>query len=582
MISQSLNGTGGQGQRDSSLHLIRDDVGSAYRLLGRRQRISFVVLTLARITVGICDLLLAVAMYFLFLLLQGGSPSHHLRWMPHTTLSAALITLALVILRSFVDLFSTRTLVKYIQSLYTGLILRLTRGYSEMRWGQFVELNRSELLNHTVHTAREAANFYQRGIELVASIVTVAMMSVALVNENRVAAGVLAIAGALFYWMHRFFIRNSLQSAATERERSARSLQRTLADLFSSGKEVRTYRNYSFFHERVRYQAESVGVNHVRITLLPQIARILTDQGVLLLFLGVVTAVEMRHGDVRQLLSVLVFYFVLSRRLLPLISQVSFLAGQMEGSYENVRAVSDELNKCIINHETVLPTRLPDRDVVMELEHVSFSFGDSTPLLRDVCFRQHRGEIIVLRGPSGIGKSSLLNLIAGVLQPTTGVVRVDRTRIAYVPQETALLDDSIRNNVLFGLRGKADGDLMNVLAAAKLEDFVSAQPLGLDTRVGDNGILLSGGQRQRLGIARAILRGITLLLLDETTSALDQQVESGVLENLGQRGIAVMLVTHRVHARSPVDRVFQLQQLQLIEEWNGALEKRREDMVVSR
>jgi ABC-type multidrug transport system fused ATPase/permease subunit len=565
MASPLGNDAGGQGDR--GLHLVREDAGSAYRLLSPRQRIAFVGLTLARIVVGVCDLLLAAAMYFLFLLLQGGSPAHHSRWMPHTTLSAALITAALVVLRSLVELLSTRTLVKYIQGLYTGLLLRLTRGYSEMRWGKFVELNRSELLNHTVHTAKEAADFYLRGIELVASSVTVAMMSVALFDENRVAAGALAIAVALFYAVHRFFIRNRLQTAAAERERSTRSLQRTLADLLSSGKEIRTYRNYPFFHERVRDKAESMGISQVRITLMPQIARILTDQGVVLLFLGVVTAVELRHGDVRQLLSVLVFYFVLSRRLLPLISMVSFLAGQMEGSYENVRAVSDELSRCTINHETVLPTHLPDRDVVMELEHVSFSFGEGTPFLRDVSFQQRKGERILLRGPSGCGKSSLLNMVAGVIQPTMGVVRVDRVTVAYVPQDIVLLDDTIRNNLLFGLPKKDDAKLMRALSVAKLDEFVDEHPLGLDARVGDNGILFSGGQRQRLGLARAILRGASLLLLDEATSALDEKNEAEVLENLGACGMAVLLVTHRVHNRIGfADRVLRLEDGRLIEE----------------
>lgn len=570
MTSPSVNVAERFKRTDHGLHLVHEGAGSAYRLLSRRQRISFVGLTLVRIAVGACDLLLAVAMYFLFLLLQGGSPAHHLRWMPHTTLTAALIAAALVVLRSFVDLSSTRIIVKYIQDLYTKLLLRLTQGYSEIRWGQYVELNRSELLNHTVHTAKEAADFYHRGIELIAGIATVAMMSVALFAENRLAAGALAITVAVFYAVHRFSIRNRLQSAAKERERLMRSLQRTLADLFSSGKEIRTYCNYPFFHERVRRQAESIGISQVRITLLPQIAKILTDQGVLLLFLGIVTVVELRQDDVRQLLSVLVFYFVLSRRLLPLISQVLFLAGQMEGSYENVRAVSDELNKCTLHHEAAVPTRLPDRDVVMELEQVSFSFGDSMPLLRNISFRQRKGERIVLRGISGCGKSSLLNVIAGVIQPAMGVVRVDRTTVAYVPQEVALLDDTIRNNLLFGLSERNDAELMHALGVAKLDELVGVHPLGLDARVGDNGIMFSGGQRQRLGLARAILRGASLLLLDEATSALDEENETQVLENLSVCGMAVLLVTHRLHKRVGfTDRVLRLEDGRLIEEWSS-------------
>jgi len=180
-----------------------------------------------------------------------------------------------------------------------------------------------------------------------------------------------------------------------------------------------------------------------------------------------------------------------------------------------------------------------------------------------------RGEVVVLHGDSGSGKSSLMNLIAGVLQPASGVVRVDRASVAYVPQDVALLDDSIRNNLLFGLSARNDAELMNALAVANLAEFVAAQPQGLDTGVGDNGILFSGGQRQRLGLARAILRGASLLLLDESTSALDEDNESQVLDNLSASGVAVLLATHRALKQGFAQRVFRLHKGHLIE---GAIE----------
>lgn len=539
---------------------------TAFGLLDNRQRISLVVLTLERIAVGCCDLLMAAAMYLLFLLLQGRSPAHSFSWLPKTTLSAALLTAALVGLRALADLLSARSLFRRIQNVYTNFLLRLTQGYNQIDWARFVERNRGELLSRSIYTARDAADFYQSCVEIASAIAIVTIMTAALVYQSLLAACLLGGALALFYGIHRLILRRHLQAAASNREQSLRSLQRNLADMFSAGKEIRAYGNQSFFQGRIAHQARRLAASSMRMVLLPQVARIIADQGAVLLFLFILIAVELRQGDTRSLLSLLVFYFVISRRLLPLISQISFNAGQMESSYENVRILHDEFKECARWHIPIAPAQLPGRGFVLELNKVSFSFPEGEPLLRNVDFCLCKGEVAVLHGASGIGKSSLLNVIAGVSQPSTGAVRIDRASVAYVPQEVPLLDDSIRNNLLFGLPNKRDSELMAALATAMLDDFVAAQPLGLDARVGDNGAAVSGGQRQRLGLARAILRGGKLLLLDEATSALDEENERKVLENLSASGMAILLVTHRTHTQAFAHRIFRLQAGCIIEE----------------
>lgn len=547
------------------------DLRVAMRILGNRQRVALAVLTLERIAVGFCDLAVAASMYVLFLLLQNRSPVHHLWWIPKTTLSAAVITSILVVVRAFMDLLSARSVVEQIEKLCTDLLLRLTQGYNEMHWVRFIESNRSQLSSHALHAAREASEFYQRCIELTAAVIIVVAMSAALVYESLFAACAFAVVLGALYGVHQLFIRGTLQQAAERREASLRTLQKNLADIFSSGKEIRTYRNHEFFHGRIQKQAQRIAGNNLRIKVLSQIAGSVADQGAVLLFLCIIVTVQLRHGDARQLLSLLAFYFVLSRRLIPLINQISNIAGQMESSYENVKIVGAELDECQKHRACRQPAVLPDAGFVTQLREVSFSFREGVSILRDINLSLREGEVIVLHGPSGIGKSSLLNLIAGVCQPTTGVIRVDRASIAYVPQEIALLDDSIRSNLLFGLQDKSNEELMMAIETAQLGDFVAAQPSGLDTSVGDNGALFSGGQRQRLGLARAILRRPQLLLLDEATSALDAENERKILESLITSGMAVVLVTHRVQTHVFGHRVFRLQECQLIEDVPGTI-----------
>lgn len=541
-------------------------LSTAIGLLDNRHRVTLLILTLERVAVGCCDLLMAAAMYLLFMLLQGRLPAHSSSWLPKTMLSAALLTAALVSLRALADVLSARSLFRSIQNLYISFLLRLTQGYNQMQWVRFVERNRSELLSRSLYTAREAAEFYQCCVEVAAAVAIVTVMTAALIYQSMFAACLLGGALALFYGVHRLLIRRHLQKAASSREHSLRALQRNLADMFSAGKEIRAYADQSFFQGRNTLHAKRLAASSWRLLLIPQIGRVIADQGAVLLFLFILIAVELRQGDASRLLSLLVFYFVISRRLLPLISQISFNSGQMDSSFENVKVLDFELKECAQWHVPTPPTQLPGPGLVLELINVSFSFPEGGPLLRSVNLCLREGEIAVLHGASGIGKSSLLNLIAGITQPSSGTVRVDHTAVAYVPQEVPLLDDSVRNNLLFGRREKNDSELMSALATAMLDDFVADQSLGLDARVGDNGAAVSGGQRQRLGLARAILRGGKLLLLDEATSALDEENERKILENLSATGLAILLITHRTYTQAFAHRIFRIQEGCLIEE----------------
>lgn len=526
----------------------------------------FLGLTVRRVVVGLCDLLLAAAMYLLFLRLQGVAPPQRFPWEPGTVLSAALFASLLVIARAVLEYSSLWAVSQRIQFLQAEFLSRLVRGYTRMRWVRFVQRNRGELMNHATNTAREAAEFYLLCIETAASFVVVVLMTAALAWESLAAACTLAIAVAAFYLMHRLLIREIVRIAASNRDRAQRVLHRNLADTLSAGKEMRTYGNHAFFHQRISAHAEQVAENSLRAALFPQLSRILADQGVVLLFLCIILLIQLLRGDARQLLSLLVFYFVLSRRLIPLISQISLMAGQMESYYQTVTILDRELEEC--DHFCEPPSLVirPRGEFVLELEHVSFSFSGSAPLLRGINLRLRAGEMVVIHGASGSGKSSLLNLIAGILRPSDGLVRANRERIAYVPQEISLLDDSIRNNLLFGMSGKSDRSLIETLRAACLADLVEAHPSGLEAGVGDNGVLFSGGQRQRLGLARALLRDAGLLLLDEATSALDRETESRIFGNLAESGIAVVLVTHRSHVAALPARVYRLEEGQLVAE----------------
>jgi subfamily B ATP-binding cassette protein MsbA len=226
----------------------------------------------------------------------------------------------------------------------------------------------------------------------------------------------------------------------------------------------------------------------------------------------------------------------------------------------------------------------------VQLDHVSFSYaaadvpGNGGPpaqraaALTDVSLSVPAGQSIAIVGRSGSGKSTLVNLLPRFYDVTAGSVRIDgsdvreyelkslRRQIAVVSQDVVLFNDSIRNNIAFG-REVSDAAIERAAEAAHILEFIRSQPLGLDTLVGDRGMLLSGGQRQRIAIARALLKDAPILILDEATSALDSEAERHIQAALAQlvRNRTTLVIAHRLSTVEQADRIIVLDAGRIVE-----------------
>lgn len=262
--------------------------------------------------------------------------------------------------------------------------------------------------------------------------------------------------------------------------------------------------------------------------------------------------------------------------LLKVYQPVKRLAGiyslfqQALGASEKVFELLDQREE--VREKPGAPALAPFRERI-EFDRVSFAYDSAQPLLRDISFAARAGQVVALVGSSGVGKTTLVNLLPRFFDVSGGSIRLDgrdirevslaslRAQIGIVTQETVLFNDSVAANIRYGGRQASDRELHEAAEAALATEFIEQLPRGFDTGIGERGLRLSGGQRQRVAIARALLKNAPILILDEATSELDTESELLVqraLANLMQ-GRTVFVIAHRLSTIRRADTIMVLE-----------------------
>jgi ATP-binding cassette subfamily B protein len=233
------------------------------------------------------------------------------------------------------------------------------------------------------------------------------------------------------------------------------------------------------------------------------------------------------------------------------------------------------------------PRPLPDPPLgTVAFENVRFSYPTRAGVsaLNGVTFRIARGETVAIVGPSGAGKSTIFNLLLRFYDPQSGSIAVDglpvaevdpqalRARMALVPQDVALFDDTVADNIRYGRPDASDAEVQRAAVAAQADGFIGALPQGYATRLGERGVMLSGGQRQRIALARAILIDAPLLLLDEATSSLDAESEMAVQKAVAllMQGRTTLVIAHRLATVQRATRILVMDAGRIVEEGRHA------------
>ncbi len=445
------------------------------------------------------------------------------------------------------------------------------------------------LAPYPFHFRRDSAELIRNTTQCVNAVFVALSAATAIGSEAFIGAGIVAVllaaapgvtcaAGAVLVVVVIALLRATRRLArrtGADEHTLGHDMLKTLQHALGAIKEIKALGREDFFYRAYSAQQRArLEVGHLNVTLEalpPLIIETVFVCGALLI--AVLLTLSGRGGTAG--LPLLGLFAYAGFRIVPMANRITWRLTEIRSRAVPVRALYDDYQLVTgagwAEPESPAPL---DFRATIALVDIAYTYpGAAAPALRDLTLTIRRGESLGIVGPTGAGKSTLVDIIVGLLPPTTGQVTVDgvdlaghgrdwRRHVGYVPQAIVLLDDTLCRNVALGI-AERDIDEARVRAAlrtAQLEAVVASLPDGLETRVGERGLRLAGGERQRLGIARALYHDPDVLVLDEATAALDTATEAAVAEALGAlRGAkTVLLIAHRLSTVRACDRIAML------------------------
>jgi ATP-binding cassette, subfamily C, bacterial len=442
---------------------------------------------------------------------------------------------------------------------------RLISAVFEARWGIFASQQSGRYANIISSDAGRAGDAYLQSAQVVAfSFQVLAYVTVAFLIDWRLALAGIG-ASVCLALLTRFLIGRARNAGRKQTERTS-DLTIQMVDMLTNIKPLKSMQR----HEPMLADMTGIMKKLKRALITRELTRVGLAQGsdaVLVIFaaVGIYSAGTIWKISLPEMVvSGVVFMQVVA--IVSKLQRMLHAAVLVESAYVDTAKLIKEVEA---SRDVWAGSKAPDFDSGCRLEHVYFSHG-STAIIKDVSLEIPSRAVVVLMGPSGAGKTTLIDLLIGLHRPDAGTIRVGETPlvdidikawrklIGYVPQELSLFHASIRENITLGDDSISDERVLAALAQAGAQDFINRLPEGLNSDVGEMGGKLSGGQRQRISLARALVADPQILILDEVTSALDPETEAEIVDNIaGLRGhYTIIAITHRPAWTKIADRLY--------------------------
>ena len=494
----------------------------------------------------------------------------------HITTFVCVFVIAVVVLKSLLVMALHRYERNFIFSFYRELSLKLYLGYYSRGLG-FIKQNNSATLSRNVNVVSLmfATGVLRPLATIMGDALLLLLVTVALFAYSPYVALLVSIIFTPIVAIFYLVVRRRIQMLGVEENDVQRHKSRVVSETFRGYVDINIGGAMPLMVKRFSDDLDAISDLRQRHSSLSQLPQFFMEIGLVIGMVIVVLFSLYCNSDISLIFGV---FAVVAIRLIPsvrnILTQWSLVRYNRYTIDELLKAevtnISTEINQC--GERMIFESSI-------DLSGVSFKFDDaSEPILSNLSLTIARGEYVGIRGASGVGKTTLFNLLLGLYRPTSGVISIDgieltsenirkwQNSIGYVSQNVFIADSTLAENIALGTpKESIDYQLVDrVICQANLAEFVKSLPHGLDTRMGEQGSRLSGGQRQRIGIARALYKGCDVLLLDEATSSLDKEAEECInmeisrLKHYNDK-LTVVVIAHRESSLKNCNRIITLE-----------------------
>ncbi len=499
--------------------------------------------------------------------------------------------IAIYIIKNIYIIIEKNTIYRFAYRIQRTISTNLLKSYMKEPYTFHLNKNiavlQRSMQEDTDQFAKAILHFMEMAAEACVCIVLGIYLFIVSKSITVVIAGLLAVCLAVFSYINKKYSRKWGEQGQEYKAKIYQWMNQSLSGikdikiLDRSGTFINNYDNYMRKYVRVLRLNRLIGIMPKYIIEMVCMTGLLS---------AVLVKMFFGQKELTEFVPQLAIFAVAAFRLLPSVGRINehlsaviFATPSIDLIYHDLKEIED------LHVEEMEKDESWHFKEKIEVKRVTYAYPEGEGnVIENACFEINKGETVAFVGTSGAGKSTMVDILLGLLPPQQGKILVDgmniyknlltwQKEIGYIPQTIYLSDDTIRNNVAFGIE-ENEIDEQAVIAAlqqAQLFDFVDTLPEGLDTRVGDRGIRLSGGQRQRIGIARALYHNPEILVLDEATSALDNDTEAAVMEAIdclkGQK--TIIIIAHRLTTIRNADTIFEVK--------DGRVEKQSREEGVS-